>query len=129
MTRPTIHPLSAHIGARIRVQRIAHHLSQIQLAKKIGMTAAALWAYETGRSIPSVRRLWKFSEVLKVPVGFFFEGYRTDKRARKDPEPEPVTEMFATADGLLLARAFGDLKTPKTRSAVVALVRELAKAA
>ena len=62
-----------HVGARIRERRVELGLSQHQMAALIGVTYQQAHKYESGINRVSAGRLFDIAQVLKVPVGYFFE--------------------------------------------------------
>ena len=69
------------------------------------------------------------SDILQVPVEFFFEGApkpqgQTDGIAEA-PSPAYVSDFLATSDGLRLVKAFMRIKKPKVRRRIVDLVEEI----
>ena len=53
-------------------------LSQQQMAEMIGVTYQQAHKYERGINRISAGRLFDISQVLGVPVGFFYEGLGSD---------------------------------------------------
>lgn len=68
------HPVDVHVGKRIRHRRWMNGTTQQQLAEKVGIKFQQIQKYETGMNRVSASRLWDISNVLSVPVSFFFEG-------------------------------------------------------
>ncbi len=62
------------VGSRIRERRIMLGLSQQQMAEMISVTYQQAHKYERGINRISAGRLFEISQVLGVPVGFFYEG-------------------------------------------------------
>lgn len=56
------------LGDRIRMMRCGLELTQAELAAKIGVTKAAVTAYELGRSEPNLKNLVRLSRALEVPT-------------------------------------------------------------
>ena len=56
------------IGPKIEQRRLKLNLTQRELAKLIGVTAAAISLWETGRLNPRKDRLPKIAEALGYPV-------------------------------------------------------------
>ena len=56
------------VSDNIKFLRKNNHLTQEQLAEKIGIKRSLLGAYEEGRADPRLNNLLKFSEVFKVSV-------------------------------------------------------------
>ncbi len=62
------------VGIKIRERRIMLGLSQQQMANLIGVTYQQAHKYERGINRISAGRLYEIAQVLRVPVGYFFEG-------------------------------------------------------
>ena len=67
-----------HVGARIRERRVMLGLSQQQLAQMIGVTYQQAHKYERGLNRISAGRLYEISQVLAVPISWFFEGLKAE---------------------------------------------------
>jgi hypothetical protein len=74
--------------------------------------------------------LQQISNILQVPVAFFFEGAPNNGAAAhgmgEAPSPAYVADFLATSDGLALTKAFMRIKDPKLRRRIVDLVRQIA---
>lgn len=57
------------IGEKIRAARKDAHLTQVQLAERMGVTKQTVSLYENGGVNPTAKMLAKFAAGLKVPVG------------------------------------------------------------
>ena len=68
------HPVDVHVGKRIRHRRWMNGTTQQQLAEAVGIKFQQIQKYETGMNRVSASRLWDISQVLEVPVSFFFDG-------------------------------------------------------
>ncbi len=62
------------VGQRLRWRRRELKLTQEQLGEKLGLTFQQVQKYEKGVNRISAGRLFEVSEVLTVPVSYFFEG-------------------------------------------------------
>ena len=60
------------IGSRLRQRRILLAISQEELARRIGLSFQQLQKYEVGENRISAARLFKMSEMLAVPITWFF---------------------------------------------------------
>lgn len=56
------------IGSSIKEARLAQRISQIELAKKIGVTHAAISYWENGINIPNVLDCWLLADVLGLTI-------------------------------------------------------------
>jgi transcriptional regulator with XRE-family HTH domain len=120
-------PIDKHVGTRVRMLRLIRHVSQTQLGDALGITFQQVQKYEKGTNRISASRLQQMSDILKVPVPFFFEGAPgADARSGVDVTDE-ITAFLATTDGLTLAQAFTRIRKPKLRRCIVDMVEDLAK--
>ena len=62
------------LGDRIRNQRAAIHMTQQELADRLGVTGAAVSAYEKGARSPSLDILMRISKVLGVTTDELLAG-------------------------------------------------------
>src|SRR5947209_18463456 len=74
--------IDRHVGARIRERRIMLGLTQQQLADLIGVTYQQAHKYERGINRVSAGRLYEISQVLSVPVSYFFDGLQQTENVR-----------------------------------------------
>jgi len=100
-------------------------LSQTDLGVSVGLTFQQIQKYEKGANRISSGRLQEFSNVLKTPVPFFFEGSPNEAIGDRGT-PADVSVFFATSEGLSLAKSFIKIKSPKLRREIAGLVESLA---
>jgi transcriptional regulator with XRE-family HTH domain len=115
-----------HVGSRARMRRMMLGMSQEKLGEALGLTFQQVQKYEKGTNRISASRLQHMSQILQVPVPFFFEG-APGGAARLDESPSYVNEFLATSDGLVLAKAFTRIGDPKLRRLIVRLVEDCAE--
>lgn len=68
--------VDAHVGQRVRMRRTLLGMSQERLGEAIGLTFQQVQKYERGSNRISAGTLYRLSQVLDVPVSFFFDNYR-----------------------------------------------------
>ena len=66
-------PIDVHVGNRIRLRRTLLGFSQEKLAAMLGLTFQQVQKYEHGTNRVGASRLWDISNVLNVPINFFYE--------------------------------------------------------
>ncbi len=66
------------VGARIRQIRRRQNITQVELARRLGMRPGPVNCIETGKHLPSAKVLHKLSVILSVPVDTFFSFGYTD---------------------------------------------------
>ena len=123
-------PTDKHVGSRVRMRRMMLGMSQEKLGGALGLTFQQVQKYEKGTNRIGASRLQQISQILQVPVAFFFEGAPTfhpqEDSAGEAPSPTYVSDFLATSDGLALTKAFMEIKQPKLRRRIVDLVEEIA---
>jgi transcriptional regulator with XRE-family HTH domain len=123
-------PTDKHVGARVRMRRMMLSMSQTKLGDALGLTFQQVQKYEKGTNRIGASRLQHISQILQVPVAFFFEGAPTLPGAPVGqgmaPSPSFVSDFLATSDGLALTKAFMRIKEPVLRRHIVHLVQEIA---
>ena len=109
--------IDRHVGARVRERRIMLGLTQQQLADLIGVTYQQAHKYERGINRVSAGRLFEISQVLSVPVSYFFDGLQGE-----DKQPISPRERMC----LELARNFAQIPNERHQEALSQLARALA---
>jgi transcriptional regulator with XRE-family HTH domain len=66
--------VDTHVGTRVRMRRVMLGVTQEALAGALGVTFQQVQKYEKGTNRISASRLQHISQILQVPVPFFFDG-------------------------------------------------------
>ena len=124
-------PIDRHVGSRVRMRRMMLGMSQEKLGDALGLTFQQVQKYEKGANRIGASRLQQISQILQVPVSFFFEGVPSQRTERVEgfaeaPSPAYVSDFLATSDGLALTKAFVRIKDAKLRRRIVDLVEQIA---
>lgn len=130
--RKSPNPVDVHVGSRVRLRRMLVGLSQEKLGESMGLTFQQIQKYEKGVNRIGASRLYRLSQVLDVPVQFFFEGMPSENAESAAGMAEPDTEVFLyeflnTREGLELNRAFIKVSDPGLRRSVIDWVRSLGR--
>jgi transcriptional regulator with XRE-family HTH domain len=131
MAKKAPNPIDRYVGSRVRMRRMMLGMSQEKLGNSLGLTFQQVQKYEKGTNRIGASRLQQISQILQVPISFFFEGApdqpaRRDEAAETTPPPTYVADFLATSDGLALTRAFMRIDDPKLRRKIVELVEQMA---
>lgn len=87
----------------IKKARIAARLSQEELARKLGVSAKTISAYETGRAIPPSPTLIRIAEITKVSVGDLAGNGGLEKKDREIKKRlEKLEERVANLEQLMI---------------------------
>lgn len=128
-------PVDIHVGGRVRFRRMLLGMSQEKLGERLGLTFQQVQKYEKGVNRIGASRLFDLSQVLQVPIQFFYEeapgtleqagtGHAGGFAERSGESY--IVEFLNTRDGLELNKAFVRIHDIKVRRSIVDLVRSLA---
>jgi transcriptional regulator with XRE-family HTH domain len=133
MAKKAPNPIDKHVGSRVRMRRMMLGMSQEKLGDALGLTFQQVQKYEKGTNRIGASRLQQISQILQVPVAFFFEGAPDVPNANwpeggmgEAPSPTYVSDFLATSDGLALTKAFMKIEDAKLRRRIVDLVEQIA---
>jgi transcriptional regulator with XRE-family HTH domain len=131
MAKKSPNPTDKYVGSRVRMRRLMLGMSQEKLGEKLGLTFQQVQKYEKGTNRIGASRLQHISQILKVPVSFFFDGVsgpakQAEDGSTKAPVADYVSDFLSSSDGLALTKAFTNIKDSKLRRRVVDLVEEIA---
>ena len=81
--------IDRHVGARLKRRRIVLGFSRQNLGEKINVSVQQIHKYETAVNRISCSKLYNISQILKVPVSYFFEMINTNK----DPDSSDISQL------------------------------------
>lgn len=122
-------PIDIHVGQRLRLRRTLLGLSQETLGEAVGITFQQLQKYERGANRISASRLFNLSQVLGVPVTFFFDDLPSPESTLvSDDQPSETQEFesMARRETLELVRAYYRIPEESVRRRTFELVKTLA---
>jgi transcriptional regulator with XRE-family HTH domain len=130
MAKKAPNPTDKHVGARVRMRRMMLGMSQEKLGDALELTFQQVQKYEKGANRIGASRLQQISNILQVPVAFFFEGApnapgHQPSGLGEAPSPAYISDFLATSDGLALTKAFMGIKDAKLRRRIVDLVEQI----
>jgi transcriptional regulator with XRE-family HTH domain len=124
------HAIDKQVGSQVRARREALGMSQTKLADAVSLTFQQIQKYEKGTNRIGASRLQQFSNILGVPIPFFFQDPTDTSSQRKvksaDPEIAHVSEFISSSDGRALMKAYTKLKNAKLRRTIARFVEDLA---
>lgn len=135
-------PIDIHVGKRVRLRRTLLGMSQEKLGDAIGLTFQQVQKYERGTNRIGSSRLWQLSQVLDVPVSYFFDDVSDEVAAAAKPRtkaekaaglaevPGPAFEAdpMARRETLELVRAYYKISNGGVRKRVFEMVKALGNA-
>ena len=101
----------------MKLRRKELGLTQLELARGIGVTFQQVQKYENGGSRISASRLSEVAEYLQVPVAYFFQAV---KRADNF-----TTDLLDVPDALALLERYSRIGDPAVRRIALKLVGSL----
>ncbi len=133
----TPNPIDIYVGTRIRFRRTMLGLSQERLAEALGITFQQVQKYEKGLNRIGASRLWDLSQVLDVPVDFFFDKMDEASQSNSPRKisgfqlsdsdvPYISTEVFLRRDVMDLVRHYIQIVNPKISHNILELIKSIA---
>jgi transcriptional regulator with XRE-family HTH domain len=120
--RKAPNPIDKHVGSRVRMRRKMLAMSQEKLGAALRLTFQQVQKYERGTNRMGASRLQQMSDILQVPVEFFFEGAPNASA----PLGSNESTFISNSDGLRLIGAFMRIDNAALRRRIVMLVQEIA---
>lgn len=126
-------PIDIHVGSRVRLRRTLLGMSQEKLGDALGLTFQQIQKYERGANRIGSSRLFKLSQILDVPVSFFFddmpEAVEQANRGLAEAPAEPFeADQLSKRETLELVRAYYRVGDAKVRKRIFELVKAVANA-
>lgn len=125
-----------HVGKRIRLRRTLLGMSQEQLGVALSITFQQVQKYERGANRVSASRLWDISQILDVPISYFFEDMADDvmksspRRISRGSDPNiddvSMRDPMARRETLELVRTYYSITQPKVRKRIAEMVKSIA---
>lgn len=124
-------PIDVHVGKRVRIRRKLMDMSQTDLGDAIGLTFQQIQKYERGANRISASVLFRLSEILDIPISFFFDDMPdvlTGPENKTEVSTTPDLSAFSSQDARDLVRAYFRIDDPRIRRRMFDLAKSLAKA-
>ncbi len=125
-------PIDIYVGSRVRLRRMMVEMSQEKLADQLGLTFQQVQKYEKGTNRIGASRLYEISQILEVPVQYFFEGISEQVDVEEPDEFEEggsaayFMEFVCSSEGIQLNRAYHQIESQRTRRLVLDLIKGIA---
>lgn len=132
-------PVDKHVGQRLRTRRSLLGLSQEKLAEKVGVTFQQVQKYERGANRISSSRLFQFSQILGVPVDYFFGemdknidtrlpgSYALSDNDQEAFGDESTQDIMQSKETIKLVRAYYNITDKSARQDILKLMKTLAR--
>ncbi|MAW81322.1 MAG: transcriptional regulator [Parvularcula sp.] len=126
------HPIDVYVGSRVKLRRMILGMSQEMLGKSLGLTFQQIQKYEKGVNRIGASRMFELSQLLEVPVQFFYDGFggaaaKSVNGFAEDGDGEAVMDLVNSPEGVQLCRYFSEIKDLDVRKKVLDLVKSIAE--
>ena len=126
-------PVDVHVGSRVRLRRTMLGMSQEKLGNAINLTFQQVQKYEKASNKVSAGRLFRLSQILDVPVSFFFDdmqgvpGVPGSLVGAANQSLAADENIVSRRETLELIKAYYAVSDEKLRKEVLSLVRRMAE--
>ena len=128
--------VDVHVGKRIRLRRTLLGMSQEQLGNALNITFQQVQKYERGANRVSASRLWDISQIIDVPISYFFEDM-SDTTIKASPRKvgatgsegvvvDDIKDPMARRETLELVRTYYSIEQPHVRRRISDMVKAIA---
>ena len=121
-------PVDVHVGGRLRDRRQLLGLSQGEIGARLGLSWQHIQKYERGTNRIGASRLYRLSNVLGVPISFFFEGMPVEVAAASKHRAAVIADDATPTprEIRMLVRAYSRLPAAPVRRQIFALIKAVA---
>ena len=131
--------IDLHVGQRLRLRRTLLGMSQEQLGVELNITFQQVQKYERAANRVSASRLWDMSQILDVPISYFFDDM-SEETMQMSPRrvaggmdnveltitDTGVKDPMARRETLELVRAYYNIESAGARRRVAEMVKTIA---
>ncbi|MEE8302478.1 MAG: helix-turn-helix transcriptional regulator [Candidatus Tectomicrobia bacterium] len=124
------HPVDVHVGQRLRMRRTLLGMSQGKVADALGNKYQQIQKFEGGTNRIGPSGLLALSQILHVPVSFFFEDMQTIRNSRNrvtDGKPETGPDPVNEPETLAFVRAYYRIKDPAIRHSIAEMTKAIGR--
>lgn len=125
------HPVDQHVGGRLRTLRKLKSMSQDKLAQALGLTFQQVQKYERADNRIGASRLFEISEILDVPISYFFDGFGKNARGPvyglAEDGDDTNQDVMQSNETIKLVSLYYKIKDEATRRQVIEMIKALAK--
>lgn len=125
------HPMDVHVGARLKLRRMILGISQEALGGSLGLTFQQVQKYEKGANRIGASRIFELSNLLDVPVQYFYDDFHNAAAPAvgfaEAEAGEAFMELVNSPEGVELCRCFSGIKDPRVKKRVLDLVKTIAE--
>jgi transcriptional regulator with XRE-family HTH domain len=134
--------IDMHVGKRLRLRRTLLGMSQEQLGTELNITFQQVQKYERAANRISASRLWDMSQILDVPISYFFDdmsettmqssprrvagGKDGDGNMEGRTGAAAILDPLARRETLELVRSYYNIESATARKRVAEMVKTIA---
>ena len=91
--------MNSILSQKIKLLRIKHGLSQLELGQKLGISNRAISKWEKGISMPSSDNIYRLSKIFGVNIEYFYSEEDEKNEQQQKSGMESLTELFKIGRG------------------------------
>ena len=117
------HNFDIQLGRRLRAQRLAHGLSQEELADKLDITFQQVQKYEKGTNRLTAARMRELSAIFDIPISTLYGEHPPKMTVDRGLDAH---DFITSSRAIRLLRSFNRIKDAKIQNLVAELTDILA---
>jgi transcriptional regulator with XRE-family HTH domain len=111
-------PIDIDVGRRVRLARETAHMTQVNVAGRLGFSFQLVQKYEQGEIRISASRLFQFARLLRKPIDYFFAVVGT--------EPPAAPNGWSPGE-VELIQSYRAITNPEVRERLTELVKGMSQ--
>lgn len=119
-------PVDIHVGQRLKIRRKTLGMSQTTLGDAIGISFQQLQKNETGGNRIGASRLFELSQILDVPISYFFDDMPPELAGQSSTHSYGL-DVFDTSEAAEVTRIYLRITDPSMRLHVRELAKNIAR--
>ncbi len=119
--------IDVYVGKRMRMRRTLLGLSQAEVGESLNLTFQQIQKYEQGANRIGSSRLYDLSQILNIPITYFFEGMEAATYTNTLPDSSPVLrkDPAAKRETIELVRAFSKIEDSAVRNSILEMINSV----
>ena len=127
ITRDGPDPVDVHVGHRVRLLRTLLGMNQTALGEALGLSFQQVQKYERGANRISAGKLWNLTQILDVPVSYFYDDMPADQAGPASSGNGQDPDVLLRRETLEFVRAYYRITDHKARHQIFKMVKAVAK--
>ena len=116
-----------YVAQKMRARRLQLGLSQEDLANGLGITFQQVQKYEKGHNRMGAGRLHRVSQILDVPIQYFFDDMPSEAPVKDDLTAMAKRPVLSSSEVERVVAAYSAISDESMREALLTMMRTISR--